>query len=183
MKNAVVLALTAGLIFVMAFSLISCEPAPAKTTSGTEASSRTHAGVSSGTSESSAGQPESLPSQVSTPDSYDIKKYATMEEYIKSDSVREEMETLNKTVNEYGMELTASAEGDHFVYTYRMTQDIDASKMVESLEKLLDEQTDSFTLLANELKYKVKTDGTPAIVIRYVDIHGDEFCTREYPAE
>lgn len=184
MNHAAAMVLTAGIILIMAFSLSSCGASPAEGNPGTDASSvSSAASSSSGSSETGTGQSQSTSPQGSLPSSYEIEKYATMEEYVKSDSVREEAETLNKTLEEYGMKLTVSAEGDHFIYTYRMTQDIDTSKMVPSLEKLLDEQTDSFTLLANELKYKIETDGTPAIVIRYLDINGSEFCTREYPAD
>lgn len=183
MKQYTALLLTAGFLFIIASSLSSCGADPAETISGTEAPSHaSSAPASSSGASNGAGHSERPSSKESAHDPYAIKKYATMEEYVASDSVREEEDTLNKTLKENGMELTISARQNQYVYTYRMTQDIDTSKMVKALEKLLDEQTDSFTVIANALKYKVDVE-SPVIVVRYLDINGNEFITREYAAE
>ena len=109
------------------------------------------------------------------------KKYSSVAEYVKSDETQKVINETVSTLDGTGMSFEMLAEGDKVVYQYKYEVEV-ADGAKELLESGVDAQADVFVEAANELKELVKAD-KPALVVRYVDMNGNEIYSKEFPAE
>lgn len=110
------------------------------------------------------------------------KKYKSVEAYVNSDEVQEVLDTLEGQMSGTGMSIEITAEGDKMVYTYTYDNVAKADGMAESLESAMKAEDDTFQSTADEIKKVVKAKN-PSVVIKYVDMNGEEIYSKEYVAK
>ena len=109
-------------------------------------------------------------------------KYATMEDYVKSDAVQQQIASLEDTMANMGLELSVTGEGNKLIYTYTSNDITKSDALVSTLESSLEAQKETFTSTANTLKSVVNVDN-PCVVVTYLDKTGEEIYSREFMAE
>ena len=126
---------------------------------------------------------ETQEDNTSTSNSVTPSSYATLEDYINSDSnVKQQVESTANNSN-----MTIEVKGNTLIYTYdvaNMNVDKDtalSSEMKTNLESSLDQMSSTFSSLCKQLESATKLDGV-SIVVKYV--HGsDVISEREFTAE
>ena len=108
--------------------------------------------------------------------------YATIQDYIDSDLVQEQMKTLMDSMDGSGMEMKMFAEGDTLVYEYRYTDIEKMDGMAEALEEGLEAQASTFTSTATSLKTFIDV-ANPKVDIRYIDSKGVLIYSKIFEAE
>lgn len=110
------------------------------------------------------------------------KKFDNLDDFIASDEMQTELETVRESLAGSGMSIDIKADGDKLIYEYTLDQQVDATGMAESLEAAMDQQKDAFVQVAEELKKEVKVDN-PAVVVKYLNNDGTEIFSKEYAPE
>ncbi|WP_343249268.1 DUF4854 domain-containing protein [Diplocloster hominis] len=110
------------------------------------------------------------------------KKFDNLDDFIASDEMQTELETVRESLTGSGMSIDIKADGDKLIYEYTLDQQVDATGMAESLEAAMDQQKDAFVQVAEELKKEVKVDN-PAVVVKYLNNDGTEIFSKEYAPE
>ena len=108
--------------------------------------------------------------------------YASIEDYINSDMVQDQMKTLMDSMEGSGMDMKMFAEGDTLVYEYYYTDIEKADGMAELLEEGLAEQASTFTSTATSLKTFIDVKN-PKVEIRYIDCKGVLIYSKVFNAE
>ncbi len=115
-------------------------------------------------------------------------KFASVEEFVNSDLIQSQLETLKSTAEESGTGIDITGEGDKLIYTFTYgdlgeLDETAKSTMASALESALDAQADTFTGVAASLKAAVEVEN-PVVVVRYVTSDGEELYSQEFtPAE
>ena len=109
-------------------------------------------------------------------------KYATMEEYVQSDEVQKELDSVMDQLEGSGMQMEVYGDGDKLVYAYTYTEEIDAELAAPLLESALLEQGDQFESVADALKKEVDVEN-PIVVVTYLNADGSEIYSAEFTAE
>ncbi len=144
--------------------------APESSAAGTESS----AAPESSSAESSA---------VSDAGTASLGSYASVEEFAASDDIQSQIEAMKESLNEAGMDIAVTGEGDKLIYTYTYKELTDEDgTMEESIKTQMDAQASTFTAVANTIKAAVDVE-KPVVVVRYLDANGEEIFSGEYPAE
>ena len=113
----------------------------------------------------------------------DDGKFDTIADYVKSEQIQNELNTLKQTYNSsQGMEINLFAEGDVLVYEYRYTTIEKVDGMAEALESAMKEQESVFVQTANSLK-TVTNVKNPKVDIRYIDCKGVLIYSRQFSAK
>ena len=109
----------------------------------------------------------------------DPKPYASVEEFVASDIVQQQLSDASAQYQDEGLTITASADGDKLVFTYAVSTQIDAASTIPALEMELDAKASSFTSVVEKMKEQIATEN-PSIVLRYVNADGSEILSREF---
>lgn len=109
------------------------------------------------------------------------QKYASIEEFIKSDEVQSQMSALQESLGSSGMKIELSADGDKLVYTFAYPEGVPTDNLGDALETALDSQAATFEAAAASLKASVDVEN-PVVVVRYTDSKGKELVSREFTA-
>ncbi len=108
----------------------------------------------------------------------------TVEDYVKSDAVQSQMDTLKGSLGE-GMDIDVSAEGNKLVYTFTFgnLDGVDTETLSATLESGLEQQKSTFETVASQLKEAVKADDV-SVLVEYVTGDGTALASKEFfPAE
>lgn len=113
-------------------------------------------------------------------------KYATVEDFVNSDSMQKQLESMKSSLSGEGMTIDVTGEGDKLIYTFTYTEDL-GEDQIESvsaaLESALEQMSGTFEGVASSLKAAVEVE-SPVVVVAYVAADGTELCSREFaPAE
>ena len=109
--------------------------------------------------------------------------YASVEEFAASDDIQSQIAGMKETLNEAGMDIEVTGEGDKLIYTYTYQELTDEDGAIaESIKTQMDAQASTFTTVANTIKAAVDVEN-PVVVVRYLDANGEEIFSGEYPAE
>lgn len=112
-----------------------------------------------------------------------IGAYASVEEFAASDDIQSQIAGMKETLNEAGMDIEVTGEGDKLIYTYTYQELTDEDGAIaESIKTQMDAQASTFTTVANTIKAAVDVEN-PVVVVRYLDANGEEIFSGEYPAE
>lgn len=131
--------------------------------------------------ESSAAGTES--SAASDAGTASLGTYASVEEFAASDDIQSQIEGMKESLNEAGMDIAVTGEGDKLIYTYTYQELTDEDGTIaESIKTQMDAQASTFTTVANTIKAAVDVE-KPVVVVRYLDANGEEIFSGEYPAE
>lgn len=109
-------------------------------------------------------------------------KYATVDEYVQSDAVQAELETVMSQLDGTGMEMEVYGEGDKLVYAYTYAEALDPELAAPLLESALTEQAAQFEEVAASLKTAVKVEN-PVVVVKYLNPDGSEIYSAEFTAK
>ena len=108
------------------------------------------------------------------------KPYATVEDYVNSSEVQEQITSTDLTGSGIGS-LDIVAEGSKMVFVYTLETQVDAAATAEALEASLDAQASTFTEAVKEMQGQVEEEN-PSIVLRYLNAAGTEIISKEYTA-
>ena len=180
MKKMITRVLTLALACIMALSLAACGDSkdPSSTTESS-ASSKVATQSSSAEDNSSSKSYTEEDSKASTPSS---GKYASIDEYVESDMIQSQIESLMESLEDNGIKMEIKGEDNRLIYEYTYTTDVgDVETVVSALEQSLDSNTSTFENVASSLKLAVDIE-EPIVVVRYLDKDGKELCSREFSA-
>lgn len=183
-KKSVKLILCAVLVFAM-LALAACGSKDGKdsasqpeTTTGEDGSDDSNADAAD---DSSADAPDD--SNADTPDdSAPAEGGMTMEEFVNSDELQSELESLKSTVSAQGMDLEVTGEGNKLVYIFTYQDVANQEGMAEQLESALDAQKSTYVTLASQLETQMGIDGV-VVAVQYIDCNGELIYEAEYSAE
>lgn len=111
-------------------------------------------------------------------------KFATVEDFANSDSMRKQLESIKSSLE--GMTLEITAEGSKLIYTFTYTEPL-AEDEIESvsaaMKTALDQMAGSFEKIASSLQEAVDIE-SPTVVVAYRTADGAELCSKEFaPAD
>ena len=107
------------------------------------------------------------------------KPYASVEEFVQSEEVQQQVQQASEQYQADGLTITASADGDKLVFTYAVSTQIDAAATIPALEMEFDAQASSFTQVIQQMREQIDVEN-PSIVLRYVNADGSEILSREF---
>ncbi len=179
MKKIITRVLTLGLACIMALSLTACGSNGSSSTANNTSSnavaqsSSTEGGVASKNNDRESSKAP-IPSN---------GKYASIEEYINSDILQSQMESLVDSMKDNGIQIEVKSEDNKLIYEYTYTTDIgDVDTVVSVLEQGLESNASTFETVASGLRLAVDIED-PVVVVRYLDKDGKELCSREFSAQ
>lgn len=110
----------------------------------------------------------------------DSGKYATLEEFINSDEMKEQMETQSAALEGTGLSVELTADGSKLIYNFTITDpNVAAALDVAALESSLDSQASTYESIASTIPLAVEIEN-PSVVVRYVDNAGTELLSKEF---
>lgn len=113
-------------------------------------------------------------------------KYATVEDFVNSDSMQKQLESMKSSFSGNGMSIDVTGEGNKLIYTFTYTEDLDDDQIESvsaALESALEQMAGTFESVASSLKAAVEVE-SPVVVVAYVTADGTELCSKEFtPAE
>lgn len=80
-----------------------------------------------------------------------------------------------------GLDIKVKADGNKMIYEYKYTTIANQTGLDEELKKALNQEKDTFTKAANDLKKEVKVDN-PIVTVTYLDKNGDLIYSQDFPA-
>lgn len=129
-------------------------------------------------SEIVSSTPSSEEAVSSSADSQTLEdKYSSIDEFVKSSVIQDQLPTLKSSVEQMGMDIDISGEDNKLVYTFKYKKDVNVSADV--LNSALDSQVATYKNIAASLKTAVNVD-SPVVVVRYLDSNGKEITSREF---
>lgn len=105
--------------------------------------------------------------------------YASIEEYVNSDAMQDEIASMLDTIEEQGMKMEVKGEGNKLIYSYTYTELEETDGMKEALDAGLDSQKSTFVTVAKSLTEVVDVED-PVVVVEYIDVNGNVICSREF---
>ena len=112
-------------------------------------------------------------------------KYATLEDFINSDMMQEQLDSQIASLEGTGLTAEVIAEDNKLVYSFTITDpNVAASLDAASLQSTLDSQASTFESIASMIPLAVEIDN-PVVVVRYLDSAGAVIVSQEFtpPAE
>lgn len=107
-------------------------------------------------------------------------KFASIQEFIDSDMMQEELATQLESLEETGMSMELTAEDNKLIYNFKIDDpDLSAAMDSATLESTLDSQASTFESVAGALPAAIDVEN-PVIVVRYLDSDGNELVSREF---
>ena len=109
-------------------------------------------------------------------------KYASIQEFIESDMMQEQLATQMSSLEGSGMSMELSAEDNNLIYSFKIDDpDLSAAMDASALESSLDSQASTFESVAGVLPAAIDVEN-PVVVVRYLDSDGNELASREFAA-
>ena len=112
-------------------------------------------------------------------------KYATLEDFINSDLMQEQLDSQIASLEGTGLTADITAEDNKLVYNFTITDpNVAASLDAAALQSSLDSQVSTFESIASMIPLAVEIDN-PVVVVRYLDSAGTVIVSQEFtpPAE
>lgn len=107
-------------------------------------------------------------------------KFASIQEFIDSDMMQEELATQLESLEGTGMSMELTAEDNKLIYNFKIDDpDLSAAMDSATLESTLDSQASTFEPVAGALPAAIDVEN-PVIVVRYLDSDGNELVSREF---
>jgi hypothetical protein len=111
-------------------------------------------------------------------------KYGSIDEYVQSDAVQNELATVKSQAESGGMTLDVRGEGNALVYDFTLPAGTDASTagLTEQLNSGLETQASTFESIATMMKTAVEVDN-PVVRVIYRDANGSTLASRDFAAK
>ena len=178
MKKIISVLLTLVLCISMVLGMTSCGD---KDTGGDNSSEVSKTQIEDSQDESEA---ESTPEESSEADSGQtaLGKYASIKEYVESDEVQSELESMLSGMDTSTMSMEVYGEDNKLVYSYTYLVDLSAlGDIASTLDAALEEQASVFESVASSLKLAVDVEN-PVVVVKYLDKDGNVIVSKEFSA-
>ncbi len=178
MKKIISVLLTLVLCISMVLGMTSCGD---KDTGGDNSSEVSKTQIEDSQDESEA---ESTPEESSEADSGQtaLGKYASIKEYVESDEVQSELESMLSGMDTSTMSMEVYGEDNKLVYSYTYLVDLSAlGDIASTLDAALEEQASVFESVASSLKLAVDVEN-PVVVVEYLDKDGNVIVSKEFSA-
>lgn len=111
-------------------------------------------------------------------------KFASIQEFIESDIMQEQLAAQTESLAESGMTLELTGEGSQLIYNF-IIKDKDLSTLLASdpgsLESTLESQASTYSSVAASLTEAIDVED-PVVVVRYTGNDGTELFSKEFPA-
>lgn len=176
MKKIISVLLTLVLCISMVLGMTSCGD---KDTGGDNSSEVSKTQIEDSQDESEA---ESTPEESSEADSGQtaLGKYASIKEYVESDEVQSELESMLSGMDTSTMSMEVYGEDNKLVYSYTYLVDLSAlGDIASTLDAALEEQASVFESVASSLKLAVDVEN-PVVVVEYLDKDGNVIVSKEF---
>ncbi len=133
--------------------------------------------------EAPSTEPESSEEEESSSSVAITGKFNSIDEYVKSDLLQSQMESMKEAVEDAGMGIELVGEGNKLVYIYTLPDEYAAiDGFAESLAEGLESQASTFETIASSLKLAVNVEN-PVVEVRYVSESGDVIYSKEFSAK
>ena len=107
-------------------------------------------------------------------------KFSSIQEFIDSDMMQEELASQMASLEGSGMSMELTAEDNKLIYNFKIDDpDLSAAMDASALESSLDSQASTFESVAGVLPTAIDVDN-PVVVVRYLDSDGNELASREF---
>ena len=107
-------------------------------------------------------------------------KYATLEDFINSDLMQEQLDSQIASLEGTGLTADITAEDNKLVYNFTITDpNVAASLDAAALQSSLDSQASTFESIASTIPLAVEIDN-PVVVVRYLDSTGAVIVSQEF---
>ena len=107
-------------------------------------------------------------------------KYATLEDFINSDLMQEQLDSQIASLEGTGLTADITAEDNKLVYNFTITDpNVAASLDATALQSSLDSQASTFESIASTIPLAVEIDN-PVVVVRYLDSTGAVIVSQEF---
>ena len=83
------------------------------------------------------------------------KPYASVEEFVNSPDVQEQLQEASEQYQADGLTITAAAQGDKLVFTYTVSTQVDAATTIPALEMEFDAQASSFNTVIDQMREQI----------------------------
>ena len=159
----------------LAFALTAC--------GGSGDDADTSGGAAQTEEDASGGDDAAAEDDTSADDTADdtaAGKFASIQEFIDSDMMQEELATQLESLEGTGMSMELTAEDNKLIYNFKIDDpDLSAAMDSATLESTLDSQASTFESVAGVLPAAIDIEN-PVIVVRYLDSDGNELASREF---
>ena len=159
----------------LAFALTAC--------GGSGDDADTSGGAAQTEEDASGGDDAAAEDDTSADDTADdtaAGKFASIQEFIDSDMMQEELATQLESLEGTGMSMELTAEDNKLIYNFKIDDpDLSAVMDTATLESTLDSQASTFESVAGVLPAAIDIEN-PVIVVRYLDSDGNELASREF---
>ena len=109
-------------------------------------------------------------------------KFSSIQEFIDSDMMQEELASQMASLEGSGMSMELTAEDNKLIYNFKIDDpDLSAAMDASALESSLDSQASTFESVAGILPAAIDVEN-PVVVVRYLDSDGNELASREFAA-
>lgn len=109
-------------------------------------------------------------------------KFASVADYVNSDIVQNQLESMMDTVDSMGMDIKVYGEDNKLVYEYKFDTQMDnVDAMAAALDSSLESQASTFEGVANSMKEVVNVDN-PVVKVVYLNADGSEIFSKEFQA-
>ena len=107
-------------------------------------------------------------------------KYASIQEFIESDMMQEQIATLNESLASSGLTIDIQGEGNTLYYIYTIQDEETAAAMDSAtLESYLQSQESTLADVADSVKSVVSVDSV-TVVVQFLAPDGSELITQEF---
>lgn len=107
-------------------------------------------------------------------------KFASIQEFIDSDIMQEQLQTQMSALEGSGMSMEITGEDNKLIYSFKIDDpDLSAVMDTAALESALESQTSTFESVAGILPTAIEVEN-PVVVVRYLDSDGNELVAREF---
>ncbi len=131
---------------------------------------------SSGSNDSSSNNDKS--SSSSSSQQATEKKFTNMKEYIASDEMKSQIDSITDTLKDSGLGFKTYADGDSIVFEYKFSKKVDGEKQAEYIKSTVDSQKSTFETVLNYLKERVNVK-EPTLKLIYLNSDGKEIYSTE----
>ena len=202
MKKIISLLLVLGMAASVMFATVGCGVMPPATTQSSQAEDSQEPESSeeekepSEKEEESSEEPESSEeeeepseepeSSEEDEESFNMElpgRYNSIDEYVKSDLLQSQIESMKEAVKDAGIDIELVGEGNKLIYIYTFSDEYVAMDgFVDAFIESVESQPGTFETVASALKLAVNVED-PIVEVRFISESGDVIYSKEFSAK
>ncbi len=111
-----------------------------------------------------------------------IGKYNTIKDFIESDMMKTQLDSLKSSLSGSGMAIDVTGEGNKLVYSFTYSELTETAGMADALASGVESQANTFKAVAKALKLTVNVEN-PIVELKYIDANGKIIYSKEFTAD